>query len=67
MQKSVSLKLLPSEAISDSFLINLISQTCSVRVDRITGYIILKKSLDARSRQVKVNLTVQVFIDEKIT
>ena len=64
MQQKINLQLLPSEAASDSLLINLISQACAVKEDRITGYIILKKSLDARGRQVKVNLTVQVFIDE---
>ena len=64
MQQKINLQLLPSEAASDSSLINLISQACAVKEDRITGYIILKKSLDARGRQVKVNLTVQVFIDE---
>src|SRR5688572_19884955 len=64
MQQKINLQLLPSEAASDSSLIKLISQACAVKEDRITGYIILKKSLDARGRQVKVNLTVQVFIDE---
>src|SRR5215204_3001043 len=64
MQQKINLQLLPSEAVSDSFLINLISKACSVKEDRITGHIILKKSLDARGKQVKVNLTLQVFIDE---
>src|SRR6187401_1023835 len=64
MQQKINLQLLPSEAVSDSFIINLISQACAVEEDRITGYTILKKSLDARGKQVKVALTVQVFVDE---
>ena len=64
MQQKINLQLLPSEAVSDSFIINLISQACAVEEDRITGYTILKKSFDARGKQVKVALTVQVFVDE---
>lgn len=64
MQQKISLKALPSEAVDDNSLYNLLAQACAVKQQRITGYNILKKSIDARGRQVWVNLTVLVFIDE---
>lgn len=65
MQKKISLKVLPSEAENDSSLKGILAQACAVSHSQITGYTILKKSIDARSRkQVWVQLTVNVFIDE---
>ena len=64
MQQRLSLKLLPAEAASTDSLYNILAQAASVAPHRITGYTILKKSIDARSRQVWVTLTINVFIDE---
>lgn len=64
MQKTVSLKLLPSEAADDSIIKNYIAQELSTTKNKVSGFIILKHSIDARSRQVWVNISVQAFIDE---
>jgi uncharacterized FAD-dependent dehydrogenase len=64
MQQKINLQMLPSEAASDDLFKACLAQVCDVTEERITGYTILKKSIDARGRQVKVNVTVQVFIDE---
>lgn len=64
MQKKISLKLLPSEAMEASSLRRMLAQACSVNGSSITGYNILKQSIDARGRQIWFQLTVQVFIDE---
>jgi len=40
------------------------AEACGVPVSEITGYTILKKSLDARGRQAWFQLIVQVFINE---
>src|SRR5687768_6220663 len=64
MQQKISLKVLPSEAADDAVLSALLAQAGAVQPHQISGYNILKKSIDARSRQVWVSLTVQVFIDE---
>lgn len=64
MQQKVVLKVLPSEAEDQNLLTQIVAQSCSVSPNRVTGYHILKKSIDARSRQVWVNLTLQAFIDE---
>ena len=64
MQKSISLKLLPSEAASDQLIKQYISKAESVELSAVSGYHILKQSIDARSKQTWVNLTVQAFINE---
>lgn len=64
MQKTVSLKLLPSEAADDSIIKNYIAQELSTTKNKVSGFIILKHSIDARSRQIWVNISVQAFIDE---
>ncbi len=65
MQKKISLKVLPFEAEQPAVLKNIITQACAINPIQLTGYTILKKSIDARSRQqVWVQLTVNVFIDE---
>src|SRR5215203_3165224 len=68
MQKKVSIKLLPSEAADEAKLNLILAQACAVSPSQITGHQIQKKSIDARSRkQVWVQLTVNVFIDEPFT
>lgn len=65
MQKKMTLKVLPSEAESSSSLKEIIAQACAIPSSRLTGYNILKKSIDARNRkQVWIQLTVNAFIDE---
>ncbi len=65
MQKKISLKVLPSEAEDSNALKGILAQACAVSLSQITGYTVFKKSIDARSRkQVWVQLTVNVFIDE---
>jgi uncharacterized protein len=64
MQQTHSIKLKPSEAADRNAVLNILAAACGVLQDQITGYNILKKSLDARGRQQWILLTVQVFIDE---
>ena len=65
MQKKITLKVLPPEAEEAATLRSILAQACAVAPSRLTGYNILKKSIDARSRkQVWIQLTVTVFIDE---
>jgi hypothetical protein len=68
MQKKISIKVLPSEAADSSALNTILAQACAVQPSQITGYTVIKKSLDARSRkQIWVQLTINVFIDEPYT
>lgn len=64
MQKIISLKLLPSEAADDAIIKNYIAQACSEKKSAVSGFNIIKHSIDARSRQAWINITVQAFINE---
>lgn len=64
MQKIIQLKLLPSEAVSEQHIKNYIAQAEAVKSASVSGFLILKQSIDARSRQVWINLSVKAFINE---
>lgn len=64
MQKVISLKLLPSEAANDQLIKQYIAQTEGLKPADISGYNILKRSIDARGKQTWINLSIQSFIKE---
>lgn len=64
MQKKVSIKVLPSDAADHSSLKKIIAVACNVQMSKITGFHLLKQSIDARGKPVWFHLTVNVFIDE---
>jgi uncharacterized protein len=67
MQQQISLKLLPSEARNESIIKKYIANTCGKKENSITGFHLVKKSIDARAKTIWVNLTVTAFIDEPFT
>jgi uncharacterized protein len=64
MQQKISLKLLPSEAANAKAIIECIASTTAKNTAEITGYHLLKRSIDARGKIVWINLTVNAFINE---
>src|SRR5688572_6052132 len=64
MKKIVTLRIKPSEASDSSFISRLITAETGTGNNSLSGYNILKRSIDARSRQVYVNLSVEAFINE---
>ncbi len=66
MQEKIQLQLTPEQAAIDEQLKKAIAAALSVEIKRIVGVTIVKKSVDARGRFPKVNLTVLVSIDEKL-
>ncbi|HMI79093.1 MAG TPA: FAD-dependent monooxygenase, partial [Ferruginibacter sp.] len=64
MQQKISLKLLPSEAADDLAVKRLISRTTGKKITAVSGYQVLKQSIDARAKTIWVNLTINAFIDE---
>jgi uncharacterized FAD-dependent dehydrogenase len=64
MQKQISIRILPSEAANPAIVKKYLASACSIDIDKITGYNIVRQSIDARSRQVWFQMTIQVFIDE---
>ncbi len=66
MIQQVNVAVAPSAA-NDTTLVNrAIADALNIKAKRITGYHIIRQSIDARSRQPKVMLTLEVFIDQKV-
>ncbi len=64
MQKLVSLRLLPAEAADESTIKKYIAAAEAISPTAISGYTVIKHSIDARGRQPWINLNIQAFINE---
>lgn len=64
MQKILVLKLLPSEAADETAIKQYIAASEGRELNSVTGFTILKRSIDARGKQPWINLSVQAFINE---
>ena len=64
MTQKITLKLLPAEAGNENIVKQYIASSVAKKITSISGYKVLKKSIDARSKIIYVNLTVLAFIDE---
>jgi len=65
MQKELQLRVTPEVAGEEELLKEYVSKTTEISLDEITHIEILKRSIDARQRQVKINLKVQVYVGEE--
>lgn len=64
MQKEISIKLLPEQIQDEALLRSLLAQQCKVNVKDVSGYKILRRSIDARGRTVHYVLRCLVYIKE---
>ncbi len=64
MQQHISLKLLPHEAADEASIKKAIAAFAGKKTSLVTGFHILKRSIDARAKTIWVNLQVNAFIDE---
>jgi uncharacterized FAD-dependent dehydrogenase len=64
MVQQISLKLLPQDADHTHTVSKQATATLGLKPGAITGYNLLKRSIDARSKQVYYVLTLEVFINE---
>jgi uncharacterized FAD-dependent dehydrogenase len=67
MQKQLQLRLTPQEATDDQLIIERIAAETGEPLSAITGFHLLRQSVDARSRQVFYQVTVNAFIQEPFT
>ena len=65
MIKELQLQVLPEQASETKLLINIVAEKLQIEKVKITHLEILKRSVDARQRIVKINLKLRVFISEK--
>jgi uncharacterized FAD-dependent dehydrogenase len=64
MQQQIVLKLLPSEAADNNIIKTYIAAATGKKLEEITGFYPVKKSIDARGKQVYINLMVHAFFNE---
>src|SRR5688572_9886279 len=64
MKKQLTLKVKPSEAADDNYLKKIVAAEVGCAASTVTGFTTLRRSIDARSRQVFVNLSIEAFINE---
>src|SRR6187200_2006896 len=64
MQKKITLRLSPSESQDAITVKAYIAASEGINPTDITGYYVVKRSIDARSRKVYVNLTVMATVNE---
>ena len=65
MQKELQLVLSPKEAAEITNNKDFIAKQLDISTDSITHIKVERKSIDARKRQVKINVRLTIFIDEK--
>lgn len=64
MQQTISIRLLPSEAASSDTIREYLAAAAGKKPSDITGFHILKQSIDARGKTTRINLTCQAYIKE---
>lgn len=65
MQHDLSLQVYPETAANPEALKLYVAQQCEIPMADISHIEILKRSIDARQKKVKVNLKLQVFVREE--
>ena len=65
MTKDLSLRVLPQVAANEQQLIRFIAREQGISESEITAARVLKRSIDARQREVYMQLQVRVFINEQ--
>lgn len=68
MPKEINLQVAPEVAVNPEQLTRKIAQYLALSLHEIKHFTILKRSIDARQKSIKINLRIQVFLkDEPIT
>ena len=60
MIEDINIRVLPHEAASDKAIVNAVSKAMHIESKCVNQWKIIRRSIDARQRQVIVNLTVRV-------
>lgn len=67
MPKSITIQVPPQYTQSTALLKSALAEAAGIESGQISGYNILKESIDARHRQPMIQLKAEVFIDELFT
>ena len=63
MSKTITLQLSPKQAADAEFYTSLAARPAGIKRSDVALARVVKRSIDARRTPVKVNLTVEIFID----
>ena len=66
MIKDIDLTLTPQEAFEERTIKKKAASKCSLPFTKVTGVKILRKSIDARRVEIKINLRVRLFVGEEV-
>ena len=66
MIKDVNLVLSPKEAADESYVIKRAASSIGMNISRVRGMRYIRKSIDSRRVEVKINLLLRLFIDEDV-
>ncbi|MBA2250020.1 MAG: NAD(P)/FAD-dependent oxidoreductase [Chitinophagaceae bacterium] len=64
MQQQITLSLLPQHTANDGVLKKFIADHLGKKINEIKGYTLVKTSVDARSKNIRINVTLIVFVNE---
>ena len=67
MIKNIQLQVLPNQAANSDLLLKVVSEKVDSKESSIKHIEILKKSIDARQKTTKINLIIDVYINESFT
>ena len=66
MIKDIDLTLTPQEAFEERTIKKKAASKCGLPFTKVTGVKILRKSIDARRVDIKINLSVRLFVGEEV-
>ena len=66
MKNELNLVLSPEEAANESVIKTIAAKQLHIPENNITFIKIIKRSIDARSRNIKINLKIDIYINEQI-
>jgi len=66
MKQQIALRITPEQASREDNYRNIVARKMGVAPDRITGMRVVRRSVDARQRQVMIQLTVDAWVGEPV-
>jgi uncharacterized FAD-dependent dehydrogenase len=66
MQREITLRVLPSEADNQKVIRQYIAVSMGIPPEDVTGFYPVKRSIDARGKTARINLSVRAFINEPL-
>ena len=64
MKKEINIAVSPAQAHDLPGLKIIVAEHLSVEISRIDNFIVRRRSIDARNQNIRINLGLEVFIDE---